>query len=107
MSSNENSTCNESVKLLADRWVVLIIDQLATGPARFCAIERGINEINTATLSSRLKKLHESRMVDRIEHSRADVEYTLTPLGRKAIPVVSAINVFAAAARKKTAKLGK
>lgn len=82
----------------------MIIDKLSDGPLRFKDLERTINNINTATLSNRLKTVQEAGLIERTEASRADVTYTLTALGEQALPVLDAINDFSAYAKKSTIK---
>lgn len=95
----DNSICLPSLKLLGDYWSLRIIDVLSDGELRFCEIERKIEGVNTATLSSRLKKLELGGQISRNEHTRADVSYELTKLGIKVLPVLQAINEYSKAAK--------
>lgn len=90
-----NPVCKASLKLLGDFWTMLIVDCLSDGPLRFKELERKMDSVNTATLSSRLKNMQTAGLIDRIEASRADVSYELTDLGRQAIPVLEAMDKFA------------
>lgn len=73
----------------------MIIEALQGGPARFRDLEKMVEGVNTATLSGRLKSMHQSGLINRREQSRADVTYELTALGRQAIPILDAVNDFA------------
>ncbi len=87
--------CLPSLKILSDYWTLRVIDELSDDSAlRFNELERRIEEVNTATLSKRLKDMLESGLIDRMEKSRSDVTYSLTELGGEAIPLLNAINHF-------------
>lgn len=103
MNSNitKQAICLPSLKILSDFWTLRIIDELSDGSTlRFNEIERRLEGVNTATLSKRLKEMQENQLVTRIETTRADVTYTLTPLGKEAIPLLQAINHFSDASQK-------
>lgn len=90
----KNPICKTSLKILGDYWTMLIIDMLSDGPCRFRDLEQKIDDVNTATLSTRLKAMHEAGLISRTEQSRADVTYALTELGKHAIPILSAVNDY-------------
>lgn len=97
-SSTKEPICIPSLKILSDYWTLRLIDELSGNePLRFNEIERRLEGVNTATLTKRLKDMHESGLVTRTEHSRADVTYSLTELGNEALPLLSAVNHFSAA----------
>jgi DNA-binding HxlR family transcriptional regulator len=98
--TTKNNVCRSSLKILGDFWTMMIIDMLSDGPLRYRDLENKIEEINTATLSSRLKAMQNSGLIIRTELSRADVSYELTPLGVQAIPILNAVNDFSAFAAK-------
>lgn len=93
-----NRICIPSLKILGDYWTLRIVDVLSGGELRYAEIKRRIDDMNPVTLSTRLKKLETNGLVKRTESSRADVSYALTDLGRKAIPVLEAVNAYSAAA---------
>ncbi len=89
--------CLPSLKILSDYWTLRIIDELSDdNTLRFNEIERRLEGVNTATLSKRLRDMQRSGLLTRIENSRADVTYSLTPLGNEAIPILKAVNHFSA-----------
>ena len=90
----KNPVCQKSLKILGDYWTMMIIDKLIEGPLRFRDLEKKIDGVNTATLSSRLKSMHTAGLILRNEVSRADVSYSLSALGEKAIPILEAVNEF-------------
>jgi len=91
----QNPTCVKSVQLLADYWMLRIIASMEDSSKRYSEIQRQATGINPATLTNRLRKLEQANLVQRIEESRADVTYSLTPLGKDAIPLLAALNTFA------------
>src|ERR1700747_3238647 len=92
--TTKNPVCKVSLKLLGDYWTMLIVDMLSDGPRRFRDLAQNIEDINTATLTTRLKSMVAAGLVQRSEQSRADVTYELTDLGKRAIPVLNAVNKF-------------
>lgn len=92
--TTKNPICKQSLKLLGDYWTMLIIDKLSDGPLRFRDLELLVDGVNTATLSTRLKNMLAARLIERHEQSRADVTYSLSELGRQAVPVLKAINDY-------------
>jgi DNA-binding HxlR family transcriptional regulator len=97
--TTKTTVCKESLKILGDFWTMMIIDMLSDATLRFRDLESKIEGINTATLSTRLKSMHSAGLITRTEHSRADVTYELTRLGRQAIPILKAVNKFSAFAK--------
>lgn len=96
----KNPVCKVSLKILGDYWTMLIIDTLSDGPCRFRDLEGKIEGVNTATLSSRLKSMQHAGIITRDEQSRADVTYSLTELGKRAVPILNAVNDYANFAKK-------
>ncbi len=78
----------------------MIIDMLSDGSLRFRDLEQKIESVNTATLTNRLKAMQEALLIKRTEHSRADVSYELTELGKRAVPILNAVNDYSAFAKK-------
>lgn len=99
MSSNKEpkKTCSKTLKLLGDYWTLSIIDVLRDQELRFCELQRALNMINPVTLTNRLLRLEEENLLHRREGSvdEVSVSYSLTPLGKDALIVVEALNVFA------------
>ncbi len=93
-----NTTCIPSLKLLGDFWTLRIIDALSGGELRYCDLQRHAGDVNPVTLTDRLKKLQEKRIISRNEQSRGEVTYQLTVLGIKVLPILDAVNDFSATA---------
>lgn len=86
----------DSLKLLADYWTLRIVDALKGGELRYCQLQRAVGNVNPVTLSNRLKKLEDAQLIIRAEESlnKLSVVYSLSQLGREAVPVINSINRF-------------
>lgn len=94
---NHPETCITSLKLLGDYWTLRIIDVLKDGEyRRYCEIQRLADNLNPVTLSNRLKKLENAKLIKRVEDTedKVSVSYGLTQVGRQALPVIDAVNNF-------------
>ncbi|MCY9849996.1 helix-turn-helix domain-containing protein [Pectobacterium jejuense] len=69
---------------LADKWALLIIGLLRTGPLRFNQLRREIEGVSQKALSQTLKKLERDGILSRKAFPTVPVtvEYALTPLGK-------------------------
>ena len=69
---------------IADKWSVLILTALCSGPLRFNAIKRRLEGITQKVLTQSLRRLERNGIVARrvIPGSPVAVEYRITPLGR-------------------------
>ena len=69
--------------ILADKWPLLLIHTLASGPARTGELRRRIGDISEKMLIQTLRQLERSGFVSRCAYPEVPprVEYTLTPLG--------------------------
>jgi DNA-binding HxlR family transcriptional regulator len=82
---------------LADRWTVVLIEQLARGPLRFGQLREGTAGISEKMLTQTLRGLERDGFVIR----RADaavapqVEYRLAPLGHSVLEPLAAIRSWA------------
>lgn len=93
-----HSKCsNTELKMLGDFWTLAIIQTLHDGCKRFAQLEREMDGVNPATLSSRLKKLEEQRIIKREEETldKISVVYSLTQKGRGILPILAQIRIFA------------
>jgi DNA-binding HxlR family transcriptional regulator len=79
--------CEHISRMLArisDKWTLLVVRVLGTGPRRFNALRREVGEISQKVLASTLRDLEESGFVSRkvTPLKPPQVEYALTDLGR-------------------------
>jgi DNA-binding HxlR family transcriptional regulator len=77
---------------VGDRWSLLVIRDLLTGPKRFTDLMDRLGGITPKTLSQRLRELEDTGIaaVDR-EPGRREVWYRLTPAGADLEPVIDAL----------------
>jgi DNA-binding HxlR family transcriptional regulator len=70
--------------VLAEKWTLLIVTQLAKGPMRTAEIRRQVDGISEKMLIQTLRKLESYGLVSRRSYPEIPprVDYRLTPLGR-------------------------
>ena len=92
MQHAADTTCPvcATADIIAGKWTILIIRDLAAGPNRFCELERSLTGISPRTLSLRLRALEEQGLVERHTHSEVPprVEYSLTEKGQALAPLI-------------------
>ena len=73
-----------SLDIIGDRWTLLIVRELSLGSRRFSDIQRGLPGIGPNLLSTRLKELEQSAIIERVHMPPpANVTaYSLTERGR-------------------------
>jgi DNA-binding HxlR family transcriptional regulator len=81
-----------TLELVGERWTLLVIRDLLTGPKRFTDLMDRLGGITPKTLSHRLDELEDADLVsaDR-EAGRREVWYALTPAGADLRPVVDSL----------------
>ena len=84
---------------VGDKWTVLIVDILDSGPKRFNDIRLAIGGITPKVLTSTLRSLVADGLVDREVFAEVPprVEYSLTGLGRSLQEPVAALRKWAEA----------
>ncbi len=92
MSAASNASCPvcRTAEIVCGKWTLLLIRDLAEGPARFCELERSLEGISPRTLSLRLRALEEEGVVERHTFPEVPprVEYALTQKGEALVPLV-------------------
>jgi DNA-binding HxlR family transcriptional regulator len=70
--------------VLAEKWTLLVLAQLAKGPLRTAEIRRGVDGVSEKMLIQTLRKLETFGLVNRKSYPELPprVEYRLTALGR-------------------------
>jgi len=94
--TNTERCSSEGLKLLGDYWSLRIIDALHEDELRFCQLEKILTDINTATLTKRLRQLELSGIIKR-EHETIDkqsVTYLLSEAGLGLLPILKEIKRF-------------
>lgn len=82
-----------ALELVGDRWGLLVVRDLLTGPKRFTDLIGRLGGITPKTLSQRLRELEQADLItaDR-QPGRREVWYRLTPAGADLGPVIDALN---------------
>lgn len=83
---------------LGDRWVLLLLDALATGPQRFSDLGERIPEVASNVLAARLRLLEQRGLVATAPYSSRPrrVTYELTEAGREAASILPALAAWSA-----------
>ena len=86
----------KSLELVGERWTLLIVRDLLTGPGRFQSLLESLPGIAPNLLSERLKLMEEQRLVSRRFYSEHPprAEYVLTDKGKELAVVVGALAVW-------------
>ncbi|WP_222861883.1 helix-turn-helix domain-containing protein [Arthrobacter echini] len=84
---------------IGDRWTVLIIGALDSGPMRFGALAAEVGGISQKMLAQTLRSLERDGFVTRTAYAEIPprVEYELTPLGRSLQGPLRALEQWATA----------
>jgi len=86
-----------AIQLLQEKWTMHIVRALLDGPQGFNELGRAVGGCNSATLSARLDRLVELRLIDRTVHSTMPprTSYRLTESGIGLESVIEAIDGWA------------
>jgi DNA-binding HxlR family transcriptional regulator len=79
-----------ALDLVGDKWTLLIVRDLASGPRRFVELQRVLPGISTEQLRSRLNRMVADGMLTRQRYREVPprVDYELTPRAKDLIPVL-------------------
>ena len=93
-SYNQYCALAHSLDIVGERWTLLLVRDLLTGPKRFTDLLRGLPGIGTNLLTSRLKELEEAGILqhDTLPPPAASAVYQLTELGLGLKPAVVALS---------------
>src|ERR671922_2111910 len=88
---------SEVLARVGDKWTVLVVSMLGSGPKRFNEIRRGLGSISQRMLTLTLRGLERDGLVTRTVYPTIPprVDYELTPLGRSLLEPVSGIGLWA------------
>jgi DNA-binding HxlR family transcriptional regulator len=88
----------EVLDRIGDKWTVLIISTLSTGPLRYSDLQASITGISQRMLTQTLKHLERDGLVTRTAYAEVPprVEYELTDLGRSLMDAVMTMAGWAA-----------
>jgi DNA-binding HxlR family transcriptional regulator len=87
-----------AMELVGERWALLIVRDLISGPKRFTDLRNGLPRIPTNILSARLKELEGSGVIQRrlLPRPQGSVVYELTGYGRELEDVVLRLGLWGA-----------
>ena len=96
MAFDESCPVCRTAEVIAGKWTLLVIRDLAEGKARFCELERSLRGISPRTLSLRLRALEAEGLVERSTYPEVPprVEYALTPKGRALVPLIECMRAY-------------
>lgn len=82
----------EAAELFGNKWILLIIEALLGGPYQSVKLEKSL-KISPSVLQNRLNRLARHGLVVRTAYQKFpwSVEYSLTPKGELARPIIEAI----------------
>ncbi|CAN5710687.1 hypothetical protein BH23CHL3_BH23CHL3_04940 [soil metagenome] len=85
-----------TAELIGNKWTPLILRDLSEGQRRFSQLERSLQGISPKTLSERLKRLEEAKILTRRCYPEVPprVEYALTPKGDALMPVIESMRQY-------------
>lgn len=94
---DHNKCSTKELKMLGDFWTLAIVQELNSGEKRFSQLQRELTNASPTTLTNRLKKLEEQKIIKRKEETvdKLSVAYSLTDKGRGIMPILKQIQVFA------------
>ncbi|MGO9902819.1 MAG: winged helix-turn-helix transcriptional regulator [Solirubrobacteraceae bacterium] len=81
---------SRALDLVGDKWTLLIVRDLASGPRRFVELQRVLPGISTEQLRSRLNRMVAEGMLTRKRYREVPprVDYELTPRARELMPIL-------------------
>lgn len=82
--------------MLSGKWKMLILWYLSYQTLRFSDLQRKLPDVSQKVLSSQLKSLEAAHLIHKKIYPVVPpkVEYSLTPLGRGAVPILESMHQF-------------
>ena len=83
MALDKEALVREILGRIADKWTLIILDELEDGPHRFSFLQRKIPEISQKMLTQTLRSMESDGLVERTVYPEVPprVEYKLTKIG--------------------------
>ncbi|MDS1030876.1 helix-turn-helix domain-containing protein [Bacillota bacterium LX-D] len=80
-------------KIISGKWAIIIFYHLRTGTKRFGELQRLIPGITQTMLTKQLRSLEDYGLINRVVYPEVPpkVEYSLTEIGEKFMPVLDAL----------------
>ncbi len=91
--SDEPCPVKEAVRFLAGAWTLEIYWYLSQEKMRFGELRKHLGTVSSKVLTQRLRELEELGIIERtvLDRYPPQVEYALTTLGRRFIPVIEVV----------------
>lgn len=91
--TRDHAPVRDILDRIGDKWSLMIIGMLESGPQRFTSLHRSIAGISHRMLTRTLRNLERDGLVTRTSYPEIPprVEYGITPLGRTLLPPVLAL----------------
>lgn len=101
--TDECQSVSEILSRVGDKWSVLVVTLLGTGPMRFSELRRSVDGISQKMLTTTLRNLERDGFCTRTVFATVPprVDYELTVLGRDLLVPVKALGDWAVANRKR------
>ncbi|WP_323141416.1 winged helix-turn-helix transcriptional regulator [Massilia phyllosphaerae] len=88
------------IDMIRGRWKLQILFRLYADPAlRTLQLKRDLHGISQKVLTQQLRELASDRLIERVDYGEKPlrVEYRLSPIGRKLMPLLKAARAFSVA----------
>ncbi len=90
-SYKQNCALAQASDVIGERWSLLLVRDLLVGPRRFGELQQSLRGIGTNLLSSRLRELEASGIIERLEGGEWRHHYGLTEAGKALEPALLAL----------------
>ena len=82
--------------MIGDKWTLLVVRDLASGPKRTMELHSGLFPISSRTLVARLRDMEKDQLLERTDFggNPPHSEYSLTERGRLLLPLVDALRML-------------
>jgi DNA-binding HxlR family transcriptional regulator len=93
---DENCPVKKSLSILSGKWTMMILFQINSRTIRYGELKRAVVGISEKMLIQELNALVENKLVSKKAYPEIPprVEYTLTELGLKTLPIIDQIAAF-------------
>ncbi len=94
--TNEECGVAKTLKIIGQRWTILILRDLLDGQKRFGELQKSLTGISPRTLALRLQQLEQNQILSRkvFPEVPPHVEYSLTSKGQSLNKVISDMRVW-------------
>ena len=92
----QNCPISKAMTIIGGKWKSIILTRIRMGVNRFGILQRSIPIISKQMLTAQLRELEESKLINRMVYAEVPprVEYTLTELGLKTLPIADTLITF-------------